>query len=502
MGEMSEAFRVEPEVLLNESRWVRELARNLTIDRASADDLAQETWLASLRHAPKQLVSTRAWLGRVLFNAARQEGRRNVLRVVREQGAARPEALPSTAELAERAELQRTLVAAVLALSEPYRSTILWRYFGDLSSEEIARRLDVSPSTVRNRLRRGLDLLRTALQRQDASNWEDRCVALAAFGSGARVGGVEIASSWMKGAVVMGTKLKIAIAFVALIAASALLWRGLNRPQSASAQLTSVTASATHVAPAINDVDDKATARTHAPVVQETSSAITAPGELIDSKQPEPTLAFLKDRLRAEIEGTLSGQVNPTFYLDLATRLTALEPGTVLLEPDPSGAVRFPLEGTPEGMHAELLLRKTNNPRFDSRVCTLLITLDNSAEPYVVDGVKRRPAQAQVTLWRGQDGSVRNFGILTNLAVNQRPELGDRISESTLFNYDVDNPYAAAGHVSGMVFSPGAVPGTLTGGLQNYSEIPITVIGGKWPNTEGLDKFNVGMQTLYGKLPH
>ena len=91
---MNDAFPARTEELLKESRWVRELARGLALDRASADDLVQETWLAVLRHAPGQLVTPRAWLGRVLFNAARHDGRRNALRVEREVGAARPEALP------------------------------------------------------------------------------------------------------------------------------------------------------------------------------------------------------------------------------------------------------------------------------------------------------------------------------------------------------------------------------------------------------------------------
>ena len=118
--------------------------------------------------------------------------------------------------------MQRTLVTAVLSLSEPYRSTILWRYFGDLSSEEIAQRLATPASTVRNRLRRGLELLRSALERQGVSNWENRCLALATFSSGTREAGV--ASSWIKGGIAMGTKAKIALGLTATLLASAVLW--------------------------------------------------------------------------------------------------------------------------------------------------------------------------------------------------------------------------------------------------------------------------------------
>ncbi|MEO6711463.1 MAG: sigma-70 family RNA polymerase sigma factor [Planctomycetota bacterium] len=226
---MSEASDATPEELLGEVHWVRGLARSLAVDASSADDLEQETWLAALRHGPARLIAPRAWLGRILANVARQDHRRSSMRVEREQEAARPEALPSAARLAERAELQRALVSAVLALEEPFRSTILWRFFQDLSSEEIAKRLAVPPSTVRNRLRRALELLRIDLEQHDASNWQDRCLALATLAPGVP-GEIGVVSSWIKGAIVMGSKLKLGLGAAGVLAVSALVWNETRGP--------------------------------------------------------------------------------------------------------------------------------------------------------------------------------------------------------------------------------------------------------------------------------
>jgi hypothetical protein len=59
--------------------------------------------------------------------------------------------VPSTEALVERTELQEQLSAAVRALDEPYRTTVLLHYSEGLSLEEIARTQGVPASTVRTR---------------------------------------------------------------------------------------------------------------------------------------------------------------------------------------------------------------------------------------------------------------------------------------------------------------------------------------------------------------
>ena len=57
-------------------------------------------------------------------------------------------------------------IAPVLALREPYRSTVLRRFWSEQTPQEIAAELGLSASTVRNRLARGLAELRERLERR------------------------------------------------------------------------------------------------------------------------------------------------------------------------------------------------------------------------------------------------------------------------------------------------------------------------------------------------
>jgi hypothetical protein len=87
--------------------------------------------------------------------------------------------LPSAAELAARVELQRKLAEAVLALSEPTRSTLVLRYLEGLAPRHIARRQGVPPATVKSRLKRGLSELRARLDRDHGGDGRSWLAALA-----------------------------------------------------------------------------------------------------------------------------------------------------------------------------------------------------------------------------------------------------------------------------------------------------------------------------------
>lgn len=158
---MSESPPADPDRLLEHVQWVRSLAFHLVHDDARADDLTQETLLAALEAPPKGNV--RAWMAKVLRYRRSTQHRADSRRLRREQTAATPESLPSTSDVMERAELQRNLVEAVFSLRDPFRTTIVLRYFEGLDSDAIARQQRVSPATVRSRLKRGRDLLREKL---------------------------------------------------------------------------------------------------------------------------------------------------------------------------------------------------------------------------------------------------------------------------------------------------------------------------------------------------
>lgn len=63
-------------------------------------------------------------------------------------------------------ETRRTLLAAVDAMGPPDREIFLRRYYYGQSAPEIGRKLGMKPETVRQRLKRGRDLLRMVLMKE------------------------------------------------------------------------------------------------------------------------------------------------------------------------------------------------------------------------------------------------------------------------------------------------------------------------------------------------
>lgn len=154
----------DPAVLLRETEWLRSLARSLVSSVEEAEDLVQETWIQALRARPRG-TGLRPWLRRVLRNLAisrhRRSGRTTASLGAPEDGIVDPRSAhhdPST--LVERAEIQRKLVGWLLELDGEQRDTLLMHFHGGLSPSDIASRTSLSPSTVRSRLKRGLDRLR------------------------------------------------------------------------------------------------------------------------------------------------------------------------------------------------------------------------------------------------------------------------------------------------------------------------------------------------------
>jgi len=151
------------ETLLTHSNFVRGLARALVGDPAIADDAVQQAWLEACERPPKDMRSPKGWLATVTRQAASKIRRSETRRRTREQRVARPELVPSAAEIAEREEARRRLMDAVVALDEPYREVIVLRFLEELPPREVARRLGVPVETARTRVKRGLEQLRGAL---------------------------------------------------------------------------------------------------------------------------------------------------------------------------------------------------------------------------------------------------------------------------------------------------------------------------------------------------
>ncbi|MFQ5843868.1 MAG: sigma-70 family RNA polymerase sigma factor [Planctomycetota bacterium] len=225
-----------PEVLLEHATFLRALARSLVLDPARADDVVQQTLLTALERPPRHGGNLRSWLGKVARNLAFKTRRTEQRRQRREERAARPEGIASPEEVASRLELQRRVAEAVHALKEPYRSTLVHRFFDDLSPDEIARGTDTPVETVRTRLRRGLDQIRARL---DAGHGGDRrawCLGLVPLITRGRAQAAAASAgagtTFLLGATLMSAK-TIAAALVVVVATTALLlWEGSNGEQA------------------------------------------------------------------------------------------------------------------------------------------------------------------------------------------------------------------------------------------------------------------------------
>jgi RNA polymerase sigma-70 factor (ECF subfamily) len=172
------------EEMLTEDGWMRHLARHLTADPETADDLVQETWLSLLRKPPAGRRSPRAWIYTVMLNLSRNRHRGSTRRQTREREWAQIQPAPDheTVER-EHAEAVLNLRRALVSLPSAYREVVYLRYFCHLEPAEIAEDQGVPAATVRTRVRRALASLRKQLDEQHGNQ---RAAWSAALGVWAR----------------------------------------------------------------------------------------------------------------------------------------------------------------------------------------------------------------------------------------------------------------------------------------------------------------------------
>jgi RNA polymerase sigma-70 factor (ECF subfamily) len=137
-------------------------------DRALAEDLAQEAFLRVLRSI-EQYAHPRPfkpWLYAIATNTARDYFKRADTRYTDSMAEDfdSPADDPPDAHLLA-AEDARQVAAAMAALPDHQRETVVLRYYQDLSLNEIAEALDVPVGTVKSRLSLGLKRMREMLEK-------------------------------------------------------------------------------------------------------------------------------------------------------------------------------------------------------------------------------------------------------------------------------------------------------------------------------------------------
>ncbi len=132
---LTEPFLLTPELFAEQGASLRALARRLLRDRHAAEDVVQDTWLASLVRAPRAPQRIGAWLATVARSIALKRLRGERRRRRHEPLVARCERGDDPAEQMseERARALRAVADALFELEEPYRTALLLRYFEGLT---------------------------------------------------------------------------------------------------------------------------------------------------------------------------------------------------------------------------------------------------------------------------------------------------------------------------------------------------------------------------------
>jgi RNA polymerase sigma-70 factor (ECF subfamily) len=287
---LREAVSERAQDLLQETTWLRGLVVHVMGNARDADDVVQDVRLAALAEGSPPR-SVRGWLAAVVRHTVQRRRLRARLAARHEPNAARPEATASAHDVVARVEAQRSVVDAVLALDEPYRTAVLLRYFEGRKPKDIARALGCPVATVRTRLARGLALLRGRLETRLGAR--DAWPAL--FGFELVRLPVPLVLDPVTTGVVMGVHKKVMTAAAAalVVSASVVLWPASSNPDDgARDDATGALANAGAAEVAVSsDAHSAAAAPAHRSVVAVssadeaesplTSDAPAASGELV-----------------------------------------------------------------------------------------------------------------------------------------------------------------------------------------------------------------------------
>jgi RNA polymerase sigma-70 factor, ECF subfamily len=155
---------------------VYRLALRMVRQSHDAEEVVQNTFLAALEHLAdfRSDAPFRAWLMRIAANGAlkllRQKRTHPTASLdAAEEGVPHPEFIApwqeEVADLVHRKEIRALLDQALAELDEKYRLVFMLRDMEELSTEETAQALQITPANVKVRLMRARLMLRERLTR-------------------------------------------------------------------------------------------------------------------------------------------------------------------------------------------------------------------------------------------------------------------------------------------------------------------------------------------------
>lgn len=413
---------IDPEELLEHVEWLRRLASALV--REDAADLAHETAIVALTDPPGEPGPIKPWLAGVARNLARMRARTGGRREARELAASLEPApaVPSPEALVERMQTQQLVARLVLELDEPFRQTLLLRYYEGLSAADIARQLDIPAGTVRYRLSEATARLRAQLDAHhgDRRRWVALLAPLASKTTAATA-----TTTTIVGALIMKTKLIAAVAVLVVlalvVAQKAGLFAGTAKPSDAKAT-AGASAAATPPPPAgsaraltptgavasdeggpvLYDDEPRGTLRLEGQVVDEAEKPVAGAKVAIDSYPPRVVVAgddgsFALDGLIGR-PYRLEAHAGKTFgAIDVRVTATS-EPVILRLHPAGSIALEVRAAATDKPVAGADVEVRSTIVWAGKTAADGTLTLDGVGETYMTQIVVRAPGFAPAAL--------------------------------------------------------------------------------------------------------
>jgi len=210
---------------------LRRLALALVRDEHAADDLVQDALVQALERPGAERLGL-GWLSAAVKHLAFNKTTAERRRAERQRSVARDERIESAA-VDRRLEHQALVVAAIQRLPEALRTVVYKRYFDELGPAQIAAELGQPLATIKSRLARAKQLLRSDLDRSfggDRAAWMLALVPSFTAHSLTTPATAAATTSSLVGTIFMSTLSKVLIAAVACTG-TFLLWRGVAAPE-------------------------------------------------------------------------------------------------------------------------------------------------------------------------------------------------------------------------------------------------------------------------------
>ncbi|HEY4553648.1 MAG TPA: RNA polymerase sigma factor [Bacillaceae bacterium] len=143
-----------------------------TGNKENAYDMTQDVFIKMLKHLPsyQERGSFKSWLYTLAVNHCHDQFRSKAFqasKMTEELGENRVSQGDSIPYIFEKNEKRKEVMGAILSLPSYQSDAIILKYYHDMKIREIAEIMDTNESTVKSRLRQGMEKLKAILQRSE-----------------------------------------------------------------------------------------------------------------------------------------------------------------------------------------------------------------------------------------------------------------------------------------------------------------------------------------------